>query len=193
MSRKYYVVLHDGVGKWKRGNVVAESVLIENGCDIDRLLMLHAMRGATEHEAQKNHVDLTDPGLHLSYEHMLAEKEKLIATLTSRVSHLEEQIAAGTHIEAARFSNVNHAGLIEAKDQIINKQHAETSDLKVKLARLERELSVKEAAAKEAASKTEGPFPMPKLSVAPPLNVADDGVPDSAPVAHGGLTTIRKL
>jgi hypothetical protein len=92
-----FVVLSDGMGKWRKGDVLAGSVLREAGADITRLLALKAIREATIHEAGSAHVEiLSDGDRHLSQNHQVAEKEAEIARLTGRIASLEEQLATAT-------------------------------------------------------------------------------------------------
>jgi hypothetical protein len=57
-----FVVLSDGMGKWRKGDVLAGSVLREAGADITRLLALKAIREATIHEAGSAHVEILSDG-----------------------------------------------------------------------------------------------------------------------------------
>lgn len=132
---QYFVILADGLGKWRKGDVVAGTVMLETGCDIDRLLSLKAMRNATEAENSKGHIEIVSPERHASYEQQLADKDKEIARLTARVCALEEQIAAGAHIaQSAQNAPMNESALIEEKDRAIRSLEARSTALAQELA-----------------------------------------------------------
>jgi hypothetical protein len=117
-SITHYVILSDGMGKWRKGDVVAAEVLA-GAANVERLLALNAVRVASEVEARENRVELPGVERHLSYEHRLAEKDKEIARLTARVAGLEEQLAAGQHLSPVAMSHLNEANLIEEKDRAV--------------------------------------------------------------------------
>jgi hypothetical protein len=143
---QHFVILSDGLGKWRRGDVVAAGILLEANCDIERLLTLKAMRNATEHEAIRQHVDIVTTERHMSYEHQLAEKDKEVTRLTTRVAELESQVAAGQHLAPPKVSGLNESALIEMKDRAIK-------DLEGKLSVAQRDLATSRAAAVAAQSE----------------------------------------
>jgi hypothetical protein len=130
-----FVVLSDGMGKWRKGDVLAGSVLREAGADITRLLALKAIREATIHEAGSAHVEiLSDGDRHLSQNHQVAEKEAEIARLTGRIASLEEQLATGNHLQKPGGSNLNESALIEEKDRAIRTLEGRVAALTQELA-----------------------------------------------------------
>jgi hypothetical protein len=130
------VILHHGVGKWQRGDVISGQVLQQAGSDIDRLLALRSMRVATEVECDKGHVSLPSPEMNMSYEQVLSDKDKEIVRLSSRVSSLEEQLSAGLHLNQKSINNTNQAALIEEKDRTIATMQAQLSTLQAQVGAL---------------------------------------------------------
>ena len=131
----HYVMLHSGVGKFKRGDVVDSDVLSDLNYDVDHLISVQAMRIANEVECKKKHVDLASKEMHLSYESMIADKDKEIARLQSRVSTLEEQLAAsGRQSDPVPQQTFNQAALIEGKDRITIQLQGEIQNLQAQLA-----------------------------------------------------------
>jgi hypothetical protein len=113
-----FVVEHEGLGKWKRGDVLAASQIEKEGGSIDRLLGQHAMRAALEAEWGMAHVDLPGSQAQLSFQHMLAEKDMVIARQAARISELEEE-KANSQQHAGALPHLGDAGLIEEKDRLI--------------------------------------------------------------------------
>lgn len=139
-SRLAYVVLFDGMGVWRKGNVVGADVLAAKNIDIEYQITKGAIRPATEFEAAKDHVDLSSPELHLSYEHMLAERDRKIARLTARNSQLEEQLSAGIHLNRQEGITPGQAALIESKDRAIRNLEQRVAQLQATSEALNSEL-----------------------------------------------------
>jgi chemotaxis protein histidine kinase CheA len=190
--------------------VVAHKVLEQGGCDIERLLTLRSMRPASEYEAGKDHVDLQSPELHLSYEHMLAEKDRQIARLQSRVSTLEEQLSAGSHLAATAgvaVADQQQAALIEQKDRALRdleariqvaeqRMMAAEAEAKVaKEARAARASLLADEAPKAEAPKAEAAKPEPKAKAAKPDAKAAPEAPPEPPAAPDGraASQIRRV
>jgi hypothetical protein len=128
-----FVVEHDGLGKWRRGDVVTTAQIEAEGGDLERLLGTRCMRAATELEYGQTHVDLPNAQTALSYQHVLAEKDLQIARLTNRVRELEEE-KANRHQGVTNQAPPQHeAALIEEKDRLIH-----TLQAKIKSAEGER-------------------------------------------------------
>ncbi len=129
-----FVVLSDGLGKWRKGDVVEGTVLRESGCEVPRLMALKALREATSNERDSKHVALVSPERHLSYEHQLAEKDGEIVRLTSRVASLEEQMAAGNHLQKPAVTEANESSLIAEKDRAVRSLEGRVAALTQELA-----------------------------------------------------------
>lgn len=115
-----YVVEHEGIGRWKRGDVVPHSEFLNVKADVDRLLGLRAMRAATPLEYGQKHVDLASPEAALSYQHILSEKDQQIARLTARVAELEQQVATGPQLTQIIPPGEQAARVFEEKDHVIH-------------------------------------------------------------------------
>jgi len=92
-SETRYVVLHNGVGLWSRGDVVKASVL-GDAENVARLAGLGAVREANPAEAKCEHVHLQDKAAvrPASYEATLAEKDRTIEQLKGELRATQEQL-----------------------------------------------------------------------------------------------------
>lgn len=133
LHETHFVILHDGVGKWRKGNVVASSAIKVPATEIERLLVAKAIRPATTAEIGLGHVDLVGETANGSYTQMLADRDRDIARLTSRCATLEEQLAVGKSYDPSVAGNLNHAGLIEEKDRNIAQLHSQLGHLQSQL------------------------------------------------------------
>lgn len=118
-DRVKFVVEHQGVGPWRRGDVISLRELEEQQSDVDRLLGLRALRAATHLEAGQRHVDLPSEQAQLSFQHLLAEKDQEILRLKGRISELEEEKANKAQVVVAEAQR-GAADIVREKDTVIN-------------------------------------------------------------------------
>lgn len=89
-----FVVESQGLGEWRRGDVLSDEQLTANGGSLERLLGLRSIRPATELESELTHVDLPGERLNLSYQQKMADQDLMIARLQDRIRQLEEEKAS---------------------------------------------------------------------------------------------------
>jgi hypothetical protein len=119
-AEQKFVVEHQGVGEFKRGDVISGRQMSDRKMDGDRLLSLKAMRPATPLEATLSHVSLPDQATNHSYEQRLLEKDQEIARLNSRIRDFEEKEAARALLSNQAAVSPNQAAVIAEKDATIN-------------------------------------------------------------------------
>jgi septal ring factor EnvC (AmiA/AmiB activator) len=115
-----FVVLHTGLGRWRRGDVIG---LKDIGGDqaARRALGLAAIRRAYDYEATQVRVDLPSDTRDASTQQKLAEKDVQIMALTEQVSNLMEQLRSA-HPDISRIneaSTIQSQAVIREKDQTI--------------------------------------------------------------------------
>lgn len=114
-----YVVLHRGLGEWRRGDVITRAQIEAKNGEVERLLGSRAMRSVTELEYTQSHVDLPDDQAQLSFQHELAQRDQTIARLTARVNELEEEKANRQQQVHAQVHRAE-AEVFEEKDRLIH-------------------------------------------------------------------------
>jgi predicted RNase H-like nuclease (RuvC/YqgF family) len=157
VAAQRYVVEHQGLGSWKRGDVISGSMIMEAGGDVARLIANRAMREATLLEAGLEHVDLPSVENALSYQSQLDAKDQQIARLQQRVSDLEEEKAARHASQAASMHPAapQESRLVEEKDAVIRELQAKIREQQTVIA--EKDRAIQQAPKGGRGNKLDGP------------------------------------
>ncbi len=150
-----FVVISDGMAKFRKGDVLTASAIREatgGGADFDRLCSIKALRLATENERGKKHVELYEQKTK-STEDILAQKDKQIATLSSRVATLEEQLTTGVHLAHQGRELAQQSSLIQEKDVAIRNLESRFQVQTQELESVRKAFTAAEAEARAAKTK----------------------------------------
>ncbi len=118
-----FVVLHAGLGKWKRGDVLTSIDLPI--AELNRHLGLKSVRLAYPAEATMKHVELPDDVPSMSYEQRLAEKDQQIMSLQAQIRDAQDAMQRSQPVNHTLLSaeRENHAALNHEKDRQFSDLH----------------------------------------------------------------------
>ncbi len=91
-----YVVLHDGIASWKRGDVIGSRDFVAAKADVNRLLRLNAIRTAMIAERHMRRVALANMALPTSYDQQIADMKRHNELLVNRITEVEGELARAT-------------------------------------------------------------------------------------------------
>lgn len=123
IPQQAFVVLHAGLGQWKRGDVLTQADLPLD--ELNRHLGLKSVRLAYPAEAVMKHVQLPDDTPSISYEQRLAEKDQQIMSLHAQLRDAHEQVQRATPMNnnVLTAERESHSALIAQKDKQFTDLH----------------------------------------------------------------------